>query len=86
MAEYRTKVAEDGHLVIPAPFRKALGVKPGDEVILSLEGGEVRVFTPEQGLRRAQMLVRKYVPRDRRLADELIDERRREVARGEGGS
>ena len=76
----KTKVREGGRLVIPAAYRKALGLKPGDEVILALEDGEIRVVSARQAIARAQALVRRYVPKDRSLSEELIQERREEAA------
>jgi AbrB family looped-hinge helix DNA binding protein len=35
----KTTIREGGRLVIPAAYRKALGLKPGDEVLLVLEEG-----------------------------------------------
>jgi len=75
----RTKIREGGRLVIPSVYRKALGLKPGDEVLLSLEDGELRVISTRQAIARAQTLVRHYVPEDRRLSEELIQERREET-------
>ena len=66
---------------MPAEHRKALGVKVGDVVLLDLEDGEVRVRTVDQAVKRAQELVRRYVPADRSLMDELIAERRLEAER-----
>ena len=74
------KVGEGGRLVIPAEFRKALGMKVGDDVILVLADGEVRVLTRHESIHRAQERVRRYVPADRSLAAELIAERREEAA------
>ena len=42
MTETRTKLGEGGRVVIPAEYRRTLGVGPGDEVILALEDGAVR--------------------------------------------
>jgi hypothetical protein len=50
----------------------------GDDVILRLKDGEVRLFTPEQALQHAQALVRRHVPPGRQLSEELIAERRLE--------
>jgi AbrB family looped-hinge helix DNA binding protein len=77
-----TRIAEGGRLVIPAEFRRSLGLEVGDEVILSLEEGAVRMLTPREVVRRAQRLVRSYVPAGRSLADELVEERRRESRSG----
>jgi AbrB family looped-hinge helix DNA binding protein len=76
--EFKTKLAEGGRIVIPAEYRQALGLHVGDELILRLENGEVRIFTTRQAIRRAQELVRRYIPQKRSLSDELIAERRRE--------
>ena len=78
MIEFKTKLAEGGRIVIPAEYRQALGLHVGDELILRLEDGEVRIFTARQAIKRAQELVRRYIPQNRSLADELIAERRRE--------
>lgn len=82
MKEIRTKVGEGGRLVIPAAYRKALGLKPGDKVILVLEEGELRVVTARQAIERAQSVVRKYISEGRSLSQELIGERRKEAAGG----
>jgi len=76
----KTKLREGGRLVIPAEYRKALGLKPGDEVLLSLEDGEIRVVSTRQAIARAQSLVRRYIPKGRSLSEELIKERREEAA------
>ncbi len=76
----KTKLGEGGRLVIPARYRKTLGLKPGDEVLLVLIDGEVRVLTPQRAVQRAQALVRRYIPKGRRLAEELLRERREEAA------
>ncbi len=79
MAETKTRIGVGGRLVIPTAYRKALGLKPGDEVVLVLDGGEVRVVSKRQAIGRAQALVRRYVPKDRDLSGELIQERREEM-------
>ncbi len=74
----KTKIQENGRLVIPAAYRKALGLKPGDEVNLILEDGEIRVISTRQAIARAQALVRRYVAPERSLSEELLKERREE--------
>lgn len=78
MSKTMTKLGEAGRLVIPAEYRKALGVETGDDLVLILEENSLRVVTPREGIRRAQALVRSYIPEGRRLSDELIEDRRRE--------
>ncbi|HXC33122.1 MAG TPA: AbrB/MazE/SpoVT family DNA-binding domain-containing protein [Verrucomicrobiae bacterium] len=81
-AKTRMRVNENGRVVIPAPFRKALGIKAGDEVVLRIEDNELRIITLKRHLERAQRLIRKHVKEGRSLVDELIAERR-ESARNE---
>jgi AbrB family looped-hinge helix DNA binding protein len=70
-----------GRLVIPAKMRAALGIKVGDRLNISLDGNELRVFTYKEGLRRAQELVKSFVPEGVSLVDDLIAERRHEAAK-----
>jgi len=72
----RVTLNENGRIVIPAAMRKALKVKPGDELLLHMEDGDLHVTTHMQRIRKAQELVRRYVPEGVSLADELIAERR----------
>jgi antitoxin component of MazEF toxin-antitoxin module len=65
--------------VIPPEFCQALGLQTGDEVILLLEDGAIRLLTRSQVVKRAQELVKPYLPPGRSLADELIVERRLEA-------
>lgn len=81
MDTVRVKISEGGRIVIPADFRRRLGVSIGDDVIVRLEDCTLRVFTVREGIRQAQEILRPYLPKDRSLADELIAERRAEAAR-----
>jgi len=76
------RINENGRVVIPASFRKRLGIRAGDEVILRIEGDELRITSLKRNIERAQRLVRKHVKPGTSLVDELIAERR-EAARNE---
>ncbi|MBI3697090.1 MAG: AbrB/MazE/SpoVT family DNA-binding domain-containing protein [Acidobacteria bacterium] len=76
-----TKIGPGGRVVIPAEYRTALGVRPDDEVVLTLDDGQVRLYTKEWARKRAQDYVCSLVPPGVSLADELIRERREEAAR-----
>ena len=78
----RMRVNENGRVVIPATFRKRLGIRIGDEVVLQLEDDELRIITLKRNIERAQRLVRKHVKPGTSLVDELIAERL-EAARNE---
>jgi len=77
----RLKVNENGRVVIPAAFRKALGIHPGDTVILSVEDDELRITTMKRRIERAQERARKYLKPGVSLVDELIAERREAAKR-----
>ena len=68
-------------MVLPADYRKALGLTGAGHVMLSIEDGEVRLRTASQSLARAQALFRQYVPAGRMLSEELIRDRREEARR-----
>lgn len=78
MSGIKTRLGEGGRVVIPSIYRKALGLKPGDELLLAIEDGEIRIITARQAIHRSQALVR-YVPEGRSLSGELIRERRGEA-------
>lgn len=80
-AEAKLRVNENGRVVIPASFRKALGINPGDEVILSLEEDELRITTMKRRIERAQRRARRYVKPGVSLVDDLLAERREAAKR-----
>lgn len=81
MLESVTKLGEGGRIVVPSAFRKALGIQTGDDLIMILENDELRIMSPRRAIARAQALVRRYIPDDVRLSDELLEDRRREAER-----
>ncbi len=76
-AETWMRVDENGRVVIPGSFRKALGINIGDEVVLRIEDDELRITTLKRRLERAQRLIQKHVKPRTSLADALIAERRK---------
>ena len=80
--ETRVRVSQNGRVVIPASFRKALGIDVGDEVLLRIQDDELRITTQQRRIRRAQRRARRYLKVGTSLVDELLAERR-EAARNE---
>jgi AbrB family looped-hinge helix DNA binding protein len=70
-----------GRLVIPAAMRSALGIMPGDKLILRLEGDELRVYTFRAGVSRIQKMLQEADTGNRLGVDEFLAWRRREAAR-----
>ncbi|WP_244556901.1 AbrB/MazE/SpoVT family DNA-binding domain-containing protein [Fulvimarina manganoxydans] len=81
MSSQRVKIVEGGKLVIPAAFRRELGINPGDTVIVEMAEGELRVRSIPSAIRRAQELVKQFNPDGRSMVDELIADRRAEAER-----
>lgn len=75
--EIRARVNDNGRVVIPASFRRALGINVGDEVVLRIEDDELRITTQQRRIQRAQRRARQYVKPGTSLVDELLSERRR---------
>lgn len=81
LRQTRTRVNENGRVVIPVSFRKALGINVGDEVVLRIEDNELLILTLKQRIERAQRLVRHHIKPGTSLVDELIAERREAAKR-----
>lgn len=81
----RVFVDEKCEAIVPARLLQELGLKIGDPVVLAVEGDEIRVMPIAAAVRRAQAIVRRYVPEGVSLVDELIAERREEARREEEG-
>jgi len=75
-----TRLGTGGRLVIPSRLRHAVGLAPGDEVVIVLDDQGLRLLTVEQAVARAQAMGGRYVPPGTLLSQELIDDRRSEAA------
>jgi AbrB family looped-hinge helix DNA binding protein len=79
--EIRTQMGRSGRIVVPVKLRRALGIRPGDEIVLRLENGSIRMIPLRQAVNLAQKTVRQYVPEGTSLVDALIQARREEAGR-----
>ena len=71
-------VGPKGRVVIPAQIRRELGIEQGSELV-ALVDGEAVVLVPRAALKRRLRSIFADVPTSMR--DELLEERRAEVAR-----
>lgn len=81
LAPTKLRLGPDGRVVIPAAFRDSLGISEGDTLIASVVDGELHLLTIRAAMRKAQAIVRQFVPEGVSLVDELLEDRRREVER-----
>ena len=76
-----TRIDQAGRIVLPARYRQQLGLRAGDELVITLDESEIRLKTPAQALRRLQALVKQSSKGKRSMVEELLAERRREAKR-----
>ena len=81
MDEIKTIIGRGGRLNLPAEHRKTLGLSEGDEVLVGIEDGAIRIQTREAAIDRVQQMVRGKLGEGRNLSEELIAERRDEARR-----
>jgi AbrB family looped-hinge helix DNA binding protein len=81
--EVRLRINENGRVVLPSSFRKELGIRSGDEILLRVEQDELRISTLRGRLKRAQDLVAQHVKPGTLLSEELIAERREAAKNGD---
>ena len=77
MLDMRVRLGASGRLVIPAEVRRRLGLEAGDELVMRVVDGELRVTTLTAAVDRAQRRLAPYLAGTPSLVDELIAERRR---------
>lgn len=58
-----------------------MGLSPGSEVLVDYADGELRVYTREHALRKAQVYFRSFVPPGVSVVDEFLAEKREEARR-----
>ncbi|RZV43177.1 MAG: AbrB/MazE/SpoVT family DNA-binding domain-containing protein [Acidimicrobiia bacterium] len=76
----RSRINEQGRVVIPAEYRRALGLEPQDSLVLTLESDGVLIRKSSVVLSEVQELVTPYA-KGRKLVDELLEERAEETKR-----
>ena len=80
-------VGDRGRIVLPAAVRKALGLSTGSRMLLSTEAdGSLRLRPYRAVADHSRGLLADLASADVCLVDELLAERRREVARDTDGS
>ena len=81
--ELRTtlRVANGGRIVIPAEVRQRLGLNVGTDLVMTVEDDHATLTSAKAARRKARQRVRRYIPPDVSLSEELMAERKREAER-----
>ena len=56
----RVKIGKDGRINIPAAYRHILHLETGEEIILSIQEGTLRLCPLKQAIKHAQDVVRRF--------------------------
>jgi len=56
----RGHVSASGRISLPADFRKAVGLERGGNVVVELDGRDIRIRTLHESVVRAQALARRF--------------------------
>lgn len=75
-----SQMGKSGRIIIPSKIRRALGLQSGDEIVMRLEDGTLRIIPLRQAIHLAQQAVRHYVPEGTSLVEALIQARQDEAA------
>jgi AbrB family looped-hinge helix DNA binding protein len=76
----RARVSESGRISLPAEFRKAVGLERGGDVVVELEGREIRIRTLDEVVAHAQALTHRLLRgKPDATVDAFLAERRREA-------
>jgi len=74
-----SRLNDNGRIVIPAEIRQKMGLRPGDILMLHVEDNVLIVESQQSRIRRVQESLRRLIPSDRVLSDELVTDRREEA-------
>lgn len=77
----RVRIVAGGRVVIPAEVRQGLGVKEGDELLISRDGDGIRITTVQQAVKEVQAYFGQFKKSGERVVDEFLAERREEAAK-----
>lgn len=87
MDETKLTIGSGGRINLPARQRRVLGLAEGDEVVVGVEDGGLRIESRDAAIDRVQRKVRErlggYGESGRMLSEELISERREEARKEE---
>jgi AbrB family looped-hinge helix DNA binding protein len=84
MDDVTVSVADNGRVVLPHALRRRLNVLGGGTIVIREEEGRLMLESADDGIHRAQAIVRRFVPDAGQVVDEFLNERRAEAAHEDG--
>jgi AbrB family looped-hinge helix DNA binding protein len=75
----RARVSTSGRISLPAEFRKAVGLEHGGDVVVELDGKDIRIRTIDEGIARAQAIARRlFADKPSVSADDFVKHRKQD--------
>jgi AbrB family looped-hinge helix DNA binding protein len=82
METLTSRFEPSGRILIPAEWRRRLNLRPGEDILLGLENGQIVILgTREQVVRKAQQRMKMFGDPNKLWSEELSQERREEAER-----
>jgi AbrB family looped-hinge helix DNA binding protein len=78
----KSRIDQAGRILIPASHRQLLHLMPGQDVILQMEEGELRVRSFKESAKHARNLVKQYNSKDQDLVELLFQARKEDATHG----
>lgn len=78
---FKSRINENGRIVIPAAIRKSMGLRAGDSVVMTIEDGVLHIESQRVKIRQIQEDFKKFAKPGRRASEELAEDRREEAGR-----
>lgn len=76
------RVSRSGRINLPAEFRRAVGLDHGGDVIVELDGRDIRIRTVDEVVERSQALAQRLLAgKPAASVDAFIEERRRDASK-----
>lgn len=75
----KSKINDNGRIVIPAEIRKQMALASGDTLVMTLEDGTLKIESQHARVRQVQESLARLIPSGRRLSQELTESRQEEV-------
>jgi len=73
----RGHVSPTGRVSLPAEFRRAVGLERGGDVVVELDGNDIRIRTIDEAVARAQAMSRRLLAGKRSVSvDDFLKERK----------
>jgi AbrB family looped-hinge helix DNA binding protein len=80
------RISKKGQFVIPKEMRKALGVKEGEELLVTFEAGKIVLTRPQEYAKTTRGLLKGTWGKNRRSVEQYIAKERRAWEQGHGVS